>query len=91
MTSPVPPEVAVVAATLRKVSDQQRCDADREELVSVAAAVEADWDGACCPVCQEVACDDDCPLVEVRGIGGDTPPVDEYRLSSRPRVVGGGA
>ncbi|MER6182971.1 hypothetical protein [Streptomyces sp. NPDC001652] len=28
---------------------------------------------------------------DVEDVYGDAPPVDEYRLSSRPRIVGGGS
>ena len=88
MTTPPPPEVSLIAATLRKATEQLRCDADREELQQTGDQVETDWDDACCPLCQEVTCDDDCPLAASRA---QSYPVDEYRLSSRPRIVGGGS
>ncbi|WP_432190112.1 hypothetical protein [Streptomyces sp. Tue6028] len=87
MRTSLPPDVALVVATLRMASQHQRCDADRHELEWVAQEVEADWDGACCPVFQEATCDTDCPLAAIRATqpGGEavTPPVDEYRLSTR--------
>ena len=87
MSTLLPPEVTLVVATLRKASQHQKCDGDRQDLEWVAQEVEADWDGACCPLCQEVTCDGDCPLAAVRTAVTESvtaaPPVDEYRLSTR--------
>jgi len=83
--------VAVVAATLRKVSEQQQCEADQRELALVAEQVEGDWDEACCPLCQEVTCDEDCPLWSVRqSLAEQGYDAGAYVLSTRrPGVVGG--
>lgn len=62
----LPPAVAVVAATLRVVAEQVRHVEDREELFMTAGRVEGAWDDTCCPLCEEVACDDSCPLHAVR-------------------------
>ncbi|WP_406170414.1 hypothetical protein OIE52_39520 [Streptomyces canus] len=88
MTTPPPPEVSLIAATLRKAAEQLRCDADREELQRVGDQVETDWDGMCCPLCQESTCDDDCPLAASRAQSYE---VDTYLLSTRPRIVGDGS
>lgn len=57
---------AAVSDTLRIVADWG--PTSPEELRSVAEAVDAMVveQGLCCPVCQEVHCDDDCPLESVR-------------------------
>jgi hypothetical protein len=60
-----PPEVATVAATLRTVAGWLPDD-DRDMLYKAAERTERDWNGACCPVCEEVTCDDGCPLEKVR-------------------------
>lgn len=66
----------VIAHTLRQVagwgssiiigSELDKLDTD--ELYRLADEVEhgdpADW--WCCPLCEEVTCDDDCPLVDIR-------------------------
>lgn len=62
-----------VAATLRSVAAWCDTDRDRDELYNMATAVEAGDDDDCCPVCQEVTCDEDCPLVEVRNKQIPTP------------------
>lgn len=86
MTTPTPPEVSLVAAALRKAAEQLRCDADRDELQRTGDQVEADWDGMCCPLCQEVTCDDDCPLAKARAsLAAEAPPIGEYRLSTLRR------
>lgn len=60
-----PPEVAAVAATLRTVAGWVSED-DRDMFYAAAKQTEHDWDGPCCPVCEEVMCDDGCPLERVR-------------------------
>lgn len=59
-----PPEVLLVANTLRVVAFWP--DVDKDELLSVADQVELDWDGICCRLCEEVLCDESCPLWSVR-------------------------
>lgn len=54
--------VSTVASTLRVVAEQVRNAEDRSQLLNTADEVEASWDGDCCPLCQEVTCDDSCPL-----------------------------
>ena len=58
--------VNVVAATLRTIAEQVRDTRDRDDLLTTAEQVEAAWDDACCPLCQEVTCDTGCPLSEPR-------------------------
>lgn len=41
--------------------------AARDELCQIASAVEGlDDDDVCCPVCEEVRCDEGCPLEGIR-------------------------
>jgi hypothetical protein len=57
------------ARTLRSVATWLGDDKERATLVTVAEEVESateDSLGDVCPVCQEVLCDDDCPLEPVR-------------------------
>lgn len=58
--------VRTVVATLRTVAEQIRDERDRADLLAVAAEVETDVDDMCCPLCQEVVCDETCPLEQVR-------------------------
>jgi hypothetical protein len=60
-----PPEIATVVATLRTVAGWMPED-QRQTLYEVADQTEATWDDLCCPVCEEVTCDDGCPLQHVR-------------------------
>jgi hypothetical protein len=65
------PVVAAVAATLRHVAEWGLAFDNgpaRSELMDLARQVEAleQADDFCCPVCEEVVCDDGCPLAEVR-------------------------
>ena len=63
-----------IATTLRWVGgltvngDLNPAGLDEDGLRRLADAVEntdpSTWH--CCPLCQEVACDDDCPLAEIR-------------------------
>lgn len=61
---------SATAATLRKVASWG--DAyDHGILVDLATQLEASTvgqlrDEMCCPVCEEVTCDEDCPLASVR-------------------------
>jgi hypothetical protein len=57
---------AAVADTLRTVAEWGQMS--REELRGVAEAVDSMVveQGLCCPVCQEVHCDEGCPLESVR-------------------------
>lgn len=62
---PIPVEARAAAKALRTAA----CwlpDEHRELLLDAASGAETHWDGACCPICQEVWCDDGCPLEEVR-------------------------
>lgn len=36
------------------------------DLEGMAVAVGRESERACCPLCQEIGCDDDCPLVGAR-------------------------
>jgi hypothetical protein len=58
------PTVVTVTATLRMLAGYVPLGPD--ELSSLADDVERDWDGVCCPVCEEVTCDEGCPLEDVR-------------------------
>lgn len=60
----LPPTVQTVVGTLRVLADQ--FPQVRDDLLDTAEALERDWDGLCCPLCEEVTCDTGCPLVEVR-------------------------
>jgi hypothetical protein len=60
-----PEVVATVAATLRTAAEWFSGD-DRDTLREVADQVERDWDDIC-PVCEEVDCDEGCPLEDLRG------------------------
>lgn len=56
-----------VAATLRQVATWIGVhDNDEAALYDMAAEVDAFDDEACCPCCQEVTCDEGCPLAPVR-------------------------
>lgn len=56
------------AATLRQVAGWVSDDSLRDSIYDAAELVERsgpeDWD--CCPVCEEVECDDGCPLEPIR-------------------------
>lgn len=58
--------VQLIAATLRTAAEQIQGDTDRITLREIAGTVESNWGGDCCPLCQEVTCDDGCPLQDVR-------------------------
>lgn len=61
----VPPEARIAAKALRTAA-QWLPDEYRDMLREAADGAEQWWDGACCPVCEEVWCDSGCPLEEVR-------------------------
>ncbi|WP_030757254.1 hypothetical protein [Streptomyces sp. NRRL F-5135] len=63
--SDLPPEVVTAAATLRTAAEWFSGD-DRDTMREVADQAERDRDGICCPVCEEVDCDEGCPLEHVR-------------------------
>jgi hypothetical protein len=65
---PVDKVPAVVAATIRTVAGWISSDQDRDLLHSAAEQVERDPgpDSICCPLCEEIACDDGCPMETVR-------------------------
>ncbi len=56
----------IVAATLRTVAPWAEDHEFRDMLYDVADQAEANWDDACCPVCEEVTCDQGCPFEEIR-------------------------
>lgn len=57
----------IVAATLRTASGWMGDDGDRIVLIETAANVMNSKDPSwTCPVCDEIICDDGCPLAEVR-------------------------
>jgi hypothetical protein len=58
--------VSTTASTLR-VAAQWLSGEDRDMLLETAANTETDWDETCCPVCEEVTCDEGCPLESIRG------------------------
>lgn len=65
-TPPIPPEVPIVAATLRIAAEWLHVE-QRTMLRDVADDVERGWDnGGTCPLCEEMDCDTGCPLERVR-------------------------
>lgn len=68
--------ISAVVATLRQVAGWGLSFEDgpaQQELLEIARQVEllAAQDILCCPVCEEVECDDDCPLAAIgRGLAG---------------------
>ncbi|MDQ0809835.1 hypothetical protein QFZ63_001549 [Streptomyces sp. B3I7] len=60
----VPETVAIVAATLRTAAEWFSGD-DRDTMREVADQTEQTWDDIC-PVCEEVDCDQGCPLEDLR-------------------------
>ncbi|GAA3417603.1 hypothetical protein [Streptosporangium vulgare] len=66
MSADLDPTARIVAATLRVIAGQYEGNPISDDLRGIAQQVEIDWDGACCPLCQEVTCDDGCPLEAVR-------------------------
>lgn len=65
MVVAVPVEARAAAKALRTAA-YWLPDEQQALLLEAAEGAETHWDGACCPVCQEVWCDDGCPLEEVR-------------------------
>jgi hypothetical protein len=61
----VPVEAKAAAKALRTAATWLP-DEYRDMLREAADGAEKDWDGSCCPVCQEVWCDGGCPLETVR-------------------------
>jgi hypothetical protein len=61
------PIVATVAATLRQIAHWgvARPHTD-DEWTGLALQVEGIEPGWCCPLCQEIECDDDCPLAPLQ-------------------------
>ena len=57
---------ATVAATLRTLYGQALVESD---LLDLAEEVERSDLGMCCPLCEEVTCDEGCPLEVVRSPG----------------------
>jgi hypothetical protein len=62
--------IDAVARTLRYISCWADEDRAAPELIELAGIIEREYvggdGGGCCPVCQEVTCDDGCPLKPVR-------------------------
>lgn len=60
--------IGTVVRTLRQVAEWMPMSA--EELQETADVVER-WSvgDLCCPMCEEVECDDGCPLAEIRAEG----------------------
>lgn len=56
----------IVADTLRTASEWIKDEGDRILLVEAAAEVAGNDLSWLCPMCQEVLCDDGCPLSEAR-------------------------
>lgn len=68
MEAPPNPTAATVAATIRWAAYVLTHDGYTvDSLRYVAEGIDLAWDSACCPVCEETTCDDDCPLASVRG------------------------
>lgn len=65
-------DATIVAATLRQLAAWSDEDRTADELYQLANEVEAHdfTDSWCCPMCQEVECDDDCPLAALRASAG---------------------
>lgn len=62
--------IAATVDTLRVIASWGAEDRTPEELRTLASQVyEVDPRDICCPVCQEVICDDDCPMRGVRTNG----------------------
>ena len=60
-----------ITRTLRTVSEWLTNEGDKIMLLEVAANVESSTDMSwVCPVCEEIVCDDGCPLEEVRSRKG---------------------
>lgn len=61
--------VAATAATLRQVAGWGVGDDLEKDFYELATAL-GTWksDGMCCPMCQEVECDEGCPLEPVRAV-----------------------
>lgn len=59
--------VQVVAETLRFLADGWvRDEDDQRWLRDVAEQIERELTPDCCPLCEEIVCDDHCPLAPVR-------------------------
>jgi hypothetical protein len=57
--------VSTIAATLRVAAEWP---GDYQgEMLETANLVETNFDDVCCPLCEEVRCDEGCPLEQVRG------------------------
>jgi hypothetical protein len=72
MPTDLPPDIpAVITATLRQAASWMAGHPDHELLLEVADRVQAtSGNGACCPMCSELTCDDDCALSGIRMPGG---------------------
>lgn len=59
---------AITQATIRtlRIAAEWGGALTTETCLEVAGQVEAGHLDECCPVCEEVRCDDHCPLAEVR-------------------------
>lgn len=56
----------IVAATMRVVARWTEDYEFRDMVYAAADQAEAAWDDACCPVCEEVTCDQGCPFESIR-------------------------
>lgn len=57
----------ITARTLRQLSEWSDDERTPEALRDLAGQVSDDDHYFCCPMCQEVTCDEDCPLEGERG------------------------
>lgn len=60
-----PVEARIAAKALRTASSWLP-DQYRDMLREAADGAERNWDGGCCPICEETWCDGGCPLEDVR-------------------------
>lgn len=79
MSKKRPLVVATVAATLRTAAEWLS-GAEHELLLQIAKDAEHGWEDACCPLCEEVTCDDGCPLSTVRAEA-----IAEYERTHPPK------
>lgn len=66
--------VQTVVATLRVIAEQAERESDRQWLLEIADSADGPLNDAVCPLCQEVTCDDGCPLRRDRAIAMQPPP-----------------
>ncbi|MGZ4530752.1 MAG: hypothetical protein ACXVXP_00200 [Mycobacteriaceae bacterium] len=74
----------IVAETMRVVAFWVADEADRDPILDAAKKVE--WmqrDDACCALCEEVTCDEDCPMETWRIQGRPTTNPQQPELRER--------